>query len=80
MSQSTQTQTTWNSLTLEERYPFPNNSFALEYTMAYVSCLGRINSDKTGIRMFTLNRLGNTGSNYSVNQSKMEQSGQKEKM
>lgn len=80
MSQSIQAQTTWNSLTLEERYPFSNNSFALEYIMAYVNCLGRANSDKTGIGMFMLKRLGNRGTNNSVNQSKMEQRGQNEKI
>lgn len=80
MSQSIQAETTWNSLTLEERYPFSNNSLSLEYIMAYVNCLGRPNSDKTGIGMFILKRLGNAGSNSSVNQSKMEQSGQNEKI
>lgn len=59
MSQSIQAQTTWNSLTLEERYPFSNKSFSLEYVMAYVNCLRRLNSDKTGIGMLMLKRLGN---------------------
>lgn len=80
MSQSIQAQKTWNSLTLEERCPFSNNSFALEYIMAYVNCMGRLNSDKIGIGMFRLKRPGNTGSNNSVNQSKTEQSGQNEKI
>jgi len=47
MGQIIQAQTTWNSLPLEETYPFSNNrSFALDYLMAYVNCLGRANPDE----------------------------------